>query len=131
MSRSVEERIRYMRLHPPGRPGLCARTVWLSLGVPPLGAPSAAAAADKIKAAGHLHYHYSGDGPPRGAVVLWRGGSHGFGHAALSLGGGRILTTDPPGHPGGVGETSITMPRQRWHHTYAGYTWWWGQELPR
>lgn len=130
MARHVEARIRHMRTHPPRRVGMCARTVWLALGVPPLGAASASIAARKIKAAGHLKYHYSGKGPPRGVIVLWTGGRHGHGHAALSLGDGRILTTDPPGRPGGVGETSITMPRKRWGLTYAGWTTWWGRQLP-
>lgn len=131
MARSVANRIAWMRKHPPGRAGLCAKTVWLSLDVPALGVPSASAAADKVKAAGHLHYHYDGDGPPKGAIVYWKGGSHGYGHMALSLGGGRILTTDPPGHSGGVGEASITMPRERWHHKYVGWSTWYGRELPK
>jgi hypothetical protein len=127
MARSVEARIEHMRKHPPGRVGRCAETVWKSLDVPPLGAASASIAAGKVRHAGKLHTSHN---PPRGAIVLWTGGSHGYGHAALSLGNGRILTTDPPGHAGGVGETSLNMPEVRWGHHYAGWTTWWGRELP-
>ena len=127
MARGVEDRIAFMRDHPPGKVGQCAHTVWSSLGVPPLGAASAAAAAAKVRSAGKLH----ADGhPPRGAIVLWTGGSHGYGHAALSLGDGQILTTDPPGHPGGVGATPLSMPAVDWHLHYEGWTDWWGEDLP-
>jgi hypothetical protein len=125
--RSVEARIAYMKAHPPGRVGRCAETVWKSLNVPPIGAASAAIAVGKVRAAGKLHTSHN---PPRGAIVLWTGGSHGYGHAALSLGNGRILTTDPPGHAGGVGETALNMPEVRWGHHYAGWTTWWGVNLP-
>lgn len=127
MARSVEARIEYMRNHPPHRVGLCAKTVWLSLDVPPLGAASASIAAGKVRHAGKLHTSHT---PPRGAVVLWTGGSHGYGHAALSLGHGKILTTDPPGHPGGVGVQPLNMPQVRWGLHYAGWTTWWGVQLP-
>ncbi len=127
MPRSIEDRISFMSKHPPGKIGQCAHTVWESLGVPPLGAASAAAAVVKVRAAGHLH---SGGNPPRGSVVLWTGGSHGYGHAALSLGGEQILTTDPPGRPGGVGEQPLSMPKDKWGLTYVGWTTWWGVGLP-
>ena len=126
-ARGVEERIAYMRAHPPGRVGRCAETVWKSLNVPPLGAASASIAAGKVRHAGKLHTSHN---PPRGAICLWTGGSHGYGHAAISLGNGRLLTTDPPGHAGGVGETALNMPETRWGHHWAGWTTWWGVELP-
>jgi cell wall-associated NlpC family hydrolase len=118
-----------MKAHPPGRVGRCAETVWKSLGVPPIGAASAAAGVRKVKAAGKLHT--SDENIPYGAIVLWTGGSHGYGHAALYIGNDQILTTDPPGHPGGVGITKLNMPRLRWGHRYAGWTQWWGKDLPR
>jgi hypothetical protein len=127
MARSIEERIAYMKAHPPGRAGQCAATVWHSLGVPPLGAASASIAAGKVRHAGKLHTSHN---PPRGAICLWTGGSHGYGHAALSLGGGRLLTTDPPGRSGGVGEVALNMPEVRWGHHWAGWTTWWGVDLP-
>jgi hypothetical protein len=127
MARSVEDRIAFMRRNPPHRVGLCARTVWLSLDVPPLGAASASVAAGKVRHAGKMHTSHN---PPRGAVVLWTGGSHGYGHAALALGNGKILTTDPPGHPGGVGETALSMPEIRWGLVWSGWTTWWGVDLP-
>jgi cell wall-associated NlpC family hydrolase len=129
MARTPRERVAYMKAHPPGKVGMCARTVWLSLGVPPLHAANASVAVRKVKAAGKLHT--SDENIPYGAVVLWTGGRHGYGHAALYVGDDKILTTDPPGHPGKVGITRLNMPRVRWGLHYAGWTTWWGQELPK
>src|SRR4051812_27558969 len=35
--------------------------------------------------------------PPRGSAVYWTGGSSGYGHIAISLGGGRVRSTDAAG----------------------------------
>lgn len=58
--------------------------------------------------------------PPRGAAVYWTGGSSGYGHIAISLGDGKVRSTDA----GGSGEVA-TVPIRRlsaeWHLTYAGW----------
>ena len=124
MARGVEDRIRWFRGHRQGWPGrtrsgLCARHTWLSLGIPPIGASDAHAALARTKAAGNLR---QGE-PPRGAVVFYTGGRHG--HAALSLGGGKILTTDAHG-AGTVGERPLDWPAHAWGHHRAGWAWAWG-----
>lgn len=126
MARSVEGRLAYFRAHPPGRVGRCAESVWRALDVPKLGAASASIAAGKVRHAGKLH---TGHNPPDGAIVLFTGGSHGYGHAMFAV-GGKALSTDPPGHPGGVGLVALNMPEVRWGHHWAGWTTWWGVDLP-
>lgn len=116
--REVEERIDWF-LAPknyPSRSGMCAQHTWHALGGSqsnpcPVawGTPDANAVVNKLRAAGKL---YTKDlmSPPRGAEVVWQYGS--YGHAALSLGNGKIATTDPSnGKPTGIED--ITYPK-RW-----------------
>lgn len=58
--------------------------------------------------------------PPRGAMVYWTGGSKGYGHIAVSLGGGKIRSSDSGGSgvPATVG---IDWPTQHWGMPYAGW----------
>ena len=56
--------------------------------------------------------------PPVGYPVFYTGG---HGHVALSVGGGRIRSTDCPSN-GRVAETDIDWPTRRWGHPYAGWT---------
>lgn len=125
MPRSVEDRLAWFLSNSPGGEGMCARHCWRSLGgdggnPPAWGCPDANAVYDKVRAAGR----YSSSTPPRGALVLWKYGRHG--HAAISAGGGRIVTTDPSGRPGGTGEESISYPSKWgagsyiWTDTYNG-----------
>lgn len=56
--------------------------------------------------------HYNDRNPPRGVPVTFSGGRRGFGHRAVSLGGGRVRSTDMSDNglsyqPGNVGTTSI------------------------
>lgn len=46
------------------------------------------------QAADHKHPVSHGVNVPRGTPVYWTGGSHGFGHIAISIGGGLCLSTD-------------------------------------
>jgi hypothetical protein len=130
MARSVEGRIAWFRNHHQGWPGrrrggLCARHTWLSLGVPPIGAPSAHKALELTRKAGNLNQGT----PPRGAVVFYKGGR--YGHAALSLGGGKIITTDAHG-AGTIGERPLDWPEQAWGHERVGWAWAWGsRKIPR
>jgi hypothetical protein len=43
------------------------------------------------------HRHPGDRNPPRGAPVYWTGGSAGYGHIAISLGEGRVRSTDAGG----------------------------------
>jgi len=66
------------------------------------------------------HRHQSGP-PPRGVPVFYTGGRSGFGHVAISAGGGYIYTTDLP-NMGRVGKVHWKEPIRRWGMTYAGWT---------
>lgn len=59
--------------------------------------------------------------PPAGAPVFWRGGSRGFGHIALSMGGGKIRSTDCPGERQ-VSTVDLGWVEQHWGQTYLGWT---------
>ena len=85
-----------------------------------------AAALAKVRKAGQLHTGPIGDAP-RGAIMLWSGGK--YGHAALSLGGGKVASTDVNG-PGTVGTVPAGWFATRWPHLrYAGWTRWWGTPI--
>ncbi len=113
--RGIEERIKWFLSNSPGGVGWCARHTWRALGGDQGNPPrwycaNANEVIKKVRAAGKL---YTTDlmSPPRGAVVLYEYGANG--HMALSLGDGRIATTDPSGKPGGTGIEPITYPA-RW-----------------
>lgn len=127
--RSVDSRIDWFLTHKPSGVGMCAQHTWHSLGgnksvpcPPRWGVPHANAMYDKIIASGR---YFTGI-PPRGAIVVWKYGK--YGHAALSVGDGKIATTDPNGKPGGVGVEDITYPhkwgatsgKRIWTDTYNG-----------
>jgi hypothetical protein len=59
--------------------------------------------------------------PPKGVPVWWTGGSRGFGHIAISDGGGYVISTDTGGK-GRVGRTSIKHITRAWGQTYRGWT---------
>lgn len=103
--RGIEERIDWFMEHNPSGPGMCAQHTWHSLGgnngnPPAWGCSDANECIDKIRASGR-YWNNNGDIPPRGAWVGYKYGSNG--HACLSLGDGRIATTDPGnGKPVGI-----------------------------
>lgn len=108
--RRREARLAWFLSRRPSGPGMCAQHCWHALGGPACpprwGASSANVVYAKVKASGRW---FTGD-PPRGALVLWKYGK--YGHAALSMGNGKIATTDPTNRPGGVGIESINYPRK-------------------
>jgi hypothetical protein len=114
--RSVEDRIRWFDSHRPDAVGRCAEYTHESFGGLPLWhAPDANAVVTKAKQAGVLH---TDEHPPRGAIVLYTSRTHG--HMCLSLGGGRIISTDYP-RARDTGEAVLSMPRTKWGHRYAGW----------
>lgn len=96
-------------------------------GVPGIGdfdGDGAADAEDYTKAAdraGHLVRPNSPNEIPAGALVLWTGGRNDHGHAAYSLGGGEIVTTDLP-TSGKIGRVPVTDVEFKWGLRLAGYT---------
>ena len=60
--------------------------------------------------------------PPRGAFVYWTGGSAGHGHVAMSLGKGKIRSTDAGGR-GRVATVDLGWIERNWHLRYGGWAW--------
>lgn len=65
--------------------------------------------------------HPGDTNPPAGALVFWTGGSSGAGHVALSLGGGKIISTDYP-RSGITSQTDINAITNGWGEHYAGWS---------
>lgn len=80
------------------------------------GFPSAAALVARAKAAGILR---SGK-PERGDIVLWTGGSKGYGHVGIAVGPNWFFGVDLP-TTNRVGRALLSTPRTRWGLTYAGH----------
>src|SRR4051794_21661275 len=93
--------------------GMCLHYVRVWCGAPG-GYPTAIAGWRGAK------YKHAGDkNPPAGVPVWYSGGS--AGHVALSIGGGKIISTDWP-HSGNVGKTTVTGLASSWHKTYLGWS---------
>lgn len=108
-------------------PGWCLRFCLTELyGVPGIGdwdGDGAADAEDYVRAAagaGLLHKITSYDDIPAGVLVLWTGGRRDHGHAAYSLGGGEIVSTDLPTR-GKVGRVDARDPERKWGLKPAGW----------
>ena len=102
-------------------PRYCARWTRERFGVAALGdydGDGAADAEDMWKAARVRH---EDDNPPAGVPVYWGGGSQDNGHAAVSLGGGMIRSTDAGG-PGRVASVPLDFPTRQWGMPYLGWS---------
>jgi len=78
---------------------------------------------DAATAWAHTHDRHPGAlDPPRGALAYWTGGSHGYGHIAVSVGNGRIRSTDAGG-AGRVATVPLAWVRNTWGLPYAGWAW--------
>lgn len=99
----------------PMQTGMCLQAVRECYGIPAK-EPSAA------HAWAHAHRPHRGDtNPPRGFPVFWTGGSHNFGHVAISAGNGWVWSTDIK-RPGFFNIVPLTLIREKWGLTYAGWT---------
>jgi hypothetical protein len=67
-----------------------------------------------------FHRHKGDRNPPRGAMVYWLGGSKGYGHIAVSVGGGKVRSTDVP-TGGKIGTVPVGWFEQHWGLPYAGW----------
>lgn len=67
-----------------------------------------------------FHRHKGDRDPPRGAMVYWLGGSHGYGHIAVALGGGKVRSTDAGG-AGHVATVAVGWVEDHWGLPYAGW----------
>ena len=96
-------------------PGQCLHYVSVSLGGP-FGWPHLGFAADAHRHSSALH---DDTHPPAGVPVFFLGSK--FGHITLSVGNGRVRSTDFP-HRGAVGEVGITTLASAWGREYAGWS---------
>ena len=97
-------------------PGMCQQQVRIWCGV---GAryPDAATAWRNTN-----DRHPGNRNPPRGAPVFWTGGSAGHGHVAMSLGNGKVRSTDAGGR-GVVATVDLGFFERVWHLKYGGWAW--------
>lgn len=68
---------------------------------------------------GAKHKHPGDRNPPKGAPTYYRGGQ--YGHAVLSVGGGRIRSTDCTTSTY-VNDAALSWPETAWGYTYLGWT---------
>lgn len=86
--------------------------------------PKYPSAASMWEHADQRHPVTTGDDVPRGVPVFWLGGSEGYGHAAVSAGGGLCWSTDW----GGVGQVNLARIDQistQWRLRLVG----WSQDI--
>jgi hypothetical protein len=77
---------------------------------------------DAASAWEHATDRHPGDTtPPKGAAVYWLGGSSGHGHVAISLGDGRVRSSDAGGY-GVVGTIQLQRLTREWGLEYAGWS---------
>jgi surface antigen len=64
---------------------------------------------------------------PRGSFVYWTGGTHGYGHVAISLGqrkdGTTMVRSTDAGGAGKVATVPLRWVQQHWGLKYAGWAW--------
>jgi hypothetical protein len=94
--------------------GMCCNFVWNCIA-----APHSFGLADANAAWNRSTQRRSGTDAPAGAPVYWAGGKHG--HIALSVGGGRVRSTDWP-RKGRVGEVDIDEMTRVWRLGYRGWS---------
>ncbi|KRF44429.1 hypothetical protein ASH01_10425 [Terrabacter sp. Soil811] len=94
--------------------GMCCNFVWNCIA-----APHTFGLADANAAWARAAQRRGGTDAPAGAPVYWAGGKHG--HIALSVGAGRVRSTDWPAK-GKVGEVDIDVITKAWGITYRGWS---------
>lgn len=113
-------------------PGYCQAWTDYVFGAPAVGDQDGNGRANAVDGwkSEHGHQHDGDRNPPRGVPVAYSGGSHGDGHRAVSLGNGKIRSTDAGGE-GVVATVDLDWPEKTWGLSYLG----WsdtisGQEIP-
>lgn len=107
--------------------GLCMRFTRMMYGIAAVGdydGDGDADAVDGWKSARHKHPTSDPDAIPRGVPVFWSGGRNGYGHAAISVGGGQMWTTDLV-RWGEVDLAPIADVRRKWGLELLG----WAEEI--
>lgn len=98
-------------------PGMCDKWVASYYGYSSSGYATAIAHWNSIPV---TNKHPGDINAPAGALVFWSGGSTGAGHVALSLGGGKIVSTDYP-RSGITSTTTIDAISNGWGEHYQGW----------
>ncbi|HEX3931610.1 MAG TPA: peptidoglycan-binding domain-containing protein [Nocardioides sp.] len=108
--------IAYARAHPTNEVGMCLRYVRTAYDVD----AKFATAADAWRGSARQHPVIQGALIPRGAPVLWTGGSHGAGHIAIGTGNGDCWSSDAGGS-GIVAKVNIDELTARWRIAFEGW----------
>ena len=110
------------------RPGTCQLWTRTQFGAPSAGdrdGDGDADAMDGWQSEPTRARHVGDRNPPRGVPVAFSGGSKGYGHRAVSLGNGKIRSTDMTAtgyKPGVVGTTSIAQIERSMGVRYLGWS---------
>jgi len=116
MVHTAEETAHHAETDQHNEPGFCLQQCRIWAGISPC-------YPDATTAWKHTHNRHPGDrDPPRGSAVYWTGGSQGFGHITISLGHGRVRSTDACG-PGCVATRDLGWFESNWGLAYAGWAW--------
>jgi hypothetical protein len=108
-------------------PGTCQLWTRTQFGAPSAGDQDRDGDADAVDGwkSEPISARHTDRNPPRGVPVAFSGGSRGFGHRAVSLGGGKIRSTDmtASGYKAGVvGTTSIAQIERSMGVKYTGWS---------
>lgn len=98
---------------------LWTRTIF---GAPSVGDFDKDGDSDAVDGWKHATKKHAGDRtPPRGVPVAWSGGSKGYGHRAVSLGNGKVRSTDAPSLAK-VGTVDLNWFEKNWGLKYLGWS---------
>lgn len=130
MVKSREEAARSAEASTSNTPGTCqlwTRTQYGALSAGDVDRDGDNDAVDGWKSEPLAARHLRDRNPPRGVPVAFSGGSKGYGHRAISLGGGKIRSTDMSDdgqrwHAGNVGTTTISQIERSMGVTYTGWS---------
>lgn len=115
MVRTAEQTAESAEATASNEPGYCLKWCRLRADIPSL-YPDAATAWK------YAHHRHKGDRePPRGAMVFWLGGSHGYGHIAVAVGNGKVRSTDAGG-AGRVATVDVGWVEANWGLPFAGWS---------
>jgi hypothetical protein len=106
------------------RPGTCQLWTRTMFNAPSAGDQDGDGDADAVdgwKSEPKSARHEGDRHPPEGVPVAWSGGRHGFGHRAISLGKGKIRSTDAGGS-GRVATVDLGWVERHWGLHYLGWS---------
>lgn len=102
--------------------GYCQKWTREIFGAPSVGDVDRDGDADAVDGWKSEKKRHEGDrNPPRGTPVSYSGGKNGFGHRAVSLGNGKIRSTDAGGD-GKVATVDLDWPERKWGMKYLGWS---------